>query len=301
MRLRRLIQTRDLTKLYGETIGIYSLYLDVAEGETFGLLGYDGSGKTTVIRLLLGLIRPTRGEADVLGYDTLQESFQIRQLSGCIPGGFNFYGELTGEDFLKACAAMRKNGSSRRAELVERLRIDTSMHFDDCSIVDRQKLALIQALMHDPPLLILDNPTVGLDHLSKETVIKLLMEEHDRGKTILLSTNSPAEVARLCDRVGLLQNGKLKQVEDMAEIKDRLGRRIRVTFREDVDLEDIITEDVRVVSHQGREWVLSVRREMGGLIRRMGQHPVVDVTYLEGTVEQTLIQMLDDEPQPMLL
>ena len=301
MRLRQLIQIRALTKLYGETIGIDSLYLDVAEGETFGLLGYDGSGKTTIIRLLLGLIRPTHGDADVLGFDTLKESYLIRQHSGCIPGGFNFYGGLTGEDFLNMCAKMRKNGSERRAELVDRLQVDTSTHFDDYSIVNRQKLALVQALMHDPPLLILDNPMVGLDHLSKETFTEIFMEERDRGKTILLSTNSPTEVARMCDKVGLLREGEMLQVKDMAEIKDLLGRRIRVTFREEVDLEDIITEDVRVVSHHGREWVLAVRREMGGLIKRMGRHQVADVVYVEDAVEQALIEMLNDEPQPMLL
>ena len=301
MRLTQLIQTRSLTKLYGETIGIDSLYLDVTEGETFGLLGYDGSGKTTVIHLLLGLIRPTDGNADVLGFDTLKDSYLIRQHSGCFPGGFNFHGGLTGDDFLNMCAKMRKNGAGRRAELVDRLGVDTSTHFDGYSIADRRKLAMVQALMHDPPLLILDNPMVGLDHLSTDAFAELLMEERNRGKTILLSTNSPAEVVRLCDRVGVLREGELIQIEDMAEIKDRLGRRIRITFREEVDLEDIITEDVRVVSHRGREWVLAVRREMGGLIKRIAQHRVADAVYLEDTVEQALVEMLKGEPQPMLL
>ncbi len=301
MRPRQLIQTRALTKLYGETIGIDSLYLDVAEGETFGLFGYDGAGKTTIISLLLGLIQPTYGEADVLGFDTLKDSYLIRSHSGCIPGNFNFYGGLTGEDFLNMCAKTRNKGSERRTELVERLGVDTSTHFDAYASGDRQKLALVQALMHDPPLLILDNPLGGLDHPSREAFTEILMEERNRGKTILLSTNSPAEIVRLCDRVGLLREGELIEAKAMDELKDLLGRRVRITFREKVDLEDIITEDVRFVSHDGLEWVLAVRREMGSLIRRIGQRRVADVVYLDDAVEQALIEMLKGEPQPMLL
>ena len=271
MRRKRVIRTWDLTKYYGKVTGIEALYIEVVEGETFGLLGLSGSGKSTAIQLFLGLIWSSRGRAEVLGLDTRRESYQIRQQSGCVPGSFNFYGEATGREFLDLCAKARGDHTGRRRELLERLDVDPGRKFGTISRSERQKLSFVQALMHDPVLLFLDNPSAGLDSPSQETISQLLAEEKNRGKTLLLSTDSPTEVTRLCDRVGIVQKGYLKHVQDMAEIKKELGRRIRVTFREDVDLEDIITEDLSVIHHQGREWILAVRGNMGGVIRRMGQ------------------------------
>ncbi|MFQ5933219.1 MAG: ABC transporter ATP-binding protein [Dehalococcoidia bacterium] len=300
MRRKRLIHTWDLTKYYGQATGVESLYMEVAEGETFGLLGLDGSGKSTTIRLLLGLTRPTRGQAEVLGFDIQRHSYQVRSLTGCVPGNFTFYGELTGTEFLGLCSQIRGNQAERRSELEERLDLDSSLKFQDYSIVDRQKIALIQALMHDPPLVILDDPTIGLDHLSKEAFYEIIAEERARGKTILLSTKSPPEIARLCDRVAILKGGYLERTEDVVEMRNRLGRKVRVTFRHHIDLEDIITEDVSVVSHREGEWVLAVRHEMGSLIQRLGQYSVKDVVYLEGAVEEALTEMLEGGPRVLV-
>ncbi|MFQ5872524.1 MAG: ABC transporter ATP-binding protein [Dehalococcoidia bacterium] len=295
MRRRRLIYTQDLTKYYGKVVGIESLFLEVAEGESFGLLGLDGSGKTTAVQLLLGLVRPTRGQGEVMGFNIAKHSHQIRRLAGCMPGGFSFYEDLTGDEFLALCSRLRRNQAHRRSELVEKLELDPGRKFLDYSLVDKRKIALVQALMHDPQLLILDNPTIGLDHLSKETVYEMLMEERAKGKTLILSTNSPSEITRLCDRVGILRAGYLAQTQDVAELRNRLGRRVQVTFHQDVDLEDIITEDVSVISHEGRQWVLAVRHEMGSLIKRIAEYSVADVKYLEGTMEEALIGMLRSE------
>ena len=298
MRRNQAIRTWDLTKYYGKVVGIESMYADVLEGETFGLLGLSGSGKSTIIQLLMGLKKPTRGNAELLELNVRTQSYEIRKLAGCTLGNFAFYGDLTGGQFLSLCDRFKKKQGSRRHELVQRLEVDLGRKFKDYSLDDRQKLALIQALMHDPPLLLLDDPTTGLDPLSKEIFYHILTEEKSRGKTILLSTNSPTEVAKFCERVGIVKDGHLRHIQDMDDLKNDVGRRLRIVFREDVDLEDMITEDIFVVSHNGREWVLAVRGHMGSFVKRIGAFNIGDVFYVEGAAEEALTEMFREQLEP---
>lgn len=294
-RRERVIRTWDLTKYYGSQIGLESLYLEVAEGETFGLLGLSGSGKSTAIHLFIGLKRPTRGRAEVLGYDPLTHSYEIRQRSGCLLSNSNFHRELTGREFLKLCAGIRGVRKEQWQGLVDDMGLYPDQKIEQYSRSERQRIAFVQALMHDPPLLFLDDFTIGLDSPSKEVIYQLLEREKSKGKTIVLSTDSPEDVIRLCDRVGILLNGNLKYIQDMQELENRVGRRIRVTFREDVPLEDFIADDVSVISHKDREWVVAVKGDMGSLVKRLGQCSVRDVVYLEDAVEEALSGLFRDQ------
>ncbi len=298
MRRDEAIRTWDLTKYYGKVVGIESMYADVLEGETFGLLGLSGSGKSTIIQLLVGLKKLSRGNADILDLNVRTQSHEIRKSVGCALGDFSFYDDFTGDQFLNLCSRLKGKQGSRRHELVQRLEVDPERKFRNYSLDDRQKLALIQALMHDPPLLLLDDPTTGLDPLSKDIFYHILAEEKAKGKTILLSTNSPTEVTRFCERVGIVKDGHLRDTQNMDDLKNEVGRRLRVIFREDVDLEDIITEDLSVVSHHGREWVLAVRGHMGSFVKRISAFNIGDVFFLEGSVEEALTELFQDQSEP---
>ena len=225
------ILLEKLTKSYGKDRGVADLDLEVEPGCVFGFLGPNGAGKTTTIRVLLDLIRPTSGRALVFGLDSRRESMAIRRRSGYLPGELSLYGRLTGEETLRYFADLRGGvdpGSTRA--LCERLDFDTAKKVADLSTGNRRKLGLIQALMHRPELLILDEPTAGLDPLVQHEFYHLVEEAREAGQTTFLSSHNLPEVQRVCDRVAFVREGELVAVEDVAALTGRAVREVEVTF-----------------------------------------------------------------------
>jgi len=225
------ILLETLTKSYGKNRGVADLELEVEPGCVFGFLGPNGAGKTTTIRVLLDLIRPTSGRALVFGLDSRRESMAIRRRSGYLPGELSLYGRLTGDETLRYFANLRGvvDPSSRRA-LCERLDFDTAKKVADLSTGNKRKLGLIQALMHRPELLILDEPTAGLDPLVQHEFYHLIEEARESGQTVFLSSHNLPEVQRVCDRVAFVREGELVAVEDVGALTGRAVREVEVTF-----------------------------------------------------------------------
>ena len=220
-----------MTKRYGKSRGVADLELEVELGCVFGFLGPNGAGKTTTIRVLLDLIRPTSGRALVFGLDSRRESMAIRRRSGYLPGELSLYGRLTGDETLRYFANLRGGvdpGSVRA--LCERLDFDAGKKVADLSTGNRRKLGLIQALMHRPELLILDEPTAGLDPLVRHELYHLVEEAKEAGQTVFLSSHDLPEVQRVCDRVAFVREGELVALEDVAALTGRAVREIEVTF-----------------------------------------------------------------------
>jgi beta-exotoxin I transport system ATP-binding protein len=232
------IRTRDLTKYYGRRRrdrGVDGLDLEVRAGEVFGFLGPNGAGKTTTIRLLLDLLRPTRGTAEVMGLDTQRRSRDVRRLVGYLPGDLTFDPTLSGArviDFLGALSG----GVDRTylTSLVERLDVALDRRIGELSKGNRQKLGIVQAFMHRPPLLLLDEPTAGLDPLVQEEFGRLVRETTAAGQTVFLSSHILSEVQRLADRVGVIREGSLVAVDDVAALVDRAPRHVEITFADAV-------------------------------------------------------------------
>jgi len=225
------ILLETMTKRYGKSRGVADLELEVEAGCVFGFLGPNGAGKTTTIRVLLDLIRPTRGRALVFGLDSRRESIAIRRRSGYLPGELSLYGRLTGDETLRYFANLRGGvdpGSVRA--LCERLDFDAGKKVADLSTGNRRKLGLIQALMHRPELLILDEPTAGLDPLVQHELYHLVEEAREAGQTVFLSSHNLPEVQRVCDRVAFVREGGLVAVEDVAALTGRAVRELEVTF-----------------------------------------------------------------------
>lgn len=226
------VRTTGLTKIYARhQEGIVDLDLEVRPGEVFGFLGPNGAGKTTTLRLLLDLIRPTRGRAEVLGRDPRRDGVQVRRRVGYLPGDLALYENLTGGELLHYLAHLRGMPDRVYAgELAERLDLDLTRHIHDLSRGNKQKVGVVQALMHRPELVILDEPTSGLDPLVQQEFHLLVREAAGEGRTVLLSSHVMSEVERMADRVAILRSGRLAVVEEVAALKARALRRLELDF-----------------------------------------------------------------------
>ncbi|WP_199882068.1 ABC transporter ATP-binding protein [Streptomyces sp. CB03911] len=227
------IEISSLTKRYGRTVGVERLDLTVAAGEVFGFLGPNGAGKTTTLRCLIGLLRPTEGRVRVLGLDPVTDHRRLAPALGYLPGELRLYPELTGQQTLRLLADLQGAPTPRRAELCERLALPESVlgrTVQEYSRGMKQKLGLVQALQHDPALVVLDEPTEGLDPLVQETFFELLAEARAAGRTVLLSSHVLPEVQRTCGRVAIVRDGGLVTVESVAALREARARKIRLAF-----------------------------------------------------------------------
>jgi ABC-2 type transport system ATP-binding protein len=230
------IATSGLSKDYGSGRGLVELDLEVWQGEVFGFLGPNGAGKSTTMRLLLDLIKPTSGSAQLLGLDSVKESLAIRRRVGFLPGDLALYPKLTGRVMLDYLARLRGGVDQRvRTSLVERFNADLDRPVRELSTGSRQKLGLIQAFMHEPELLILDEPISGLDPLVQQSFHALLGEVSAQGRTVFLSSHTLSEVERVTHRVAILRQGRLVVVDSLENLRKVAMQRLEIEFSAPVD------------------------------------------------------------------
>lgn len=233
------IAMNGLSKTYGSgsgaTVALDNLNLTVNRGEIFGYLGPNGAGKTTTIRMLLDLIRPSAGSATIFGMDVRESSVDIHQRIGFLPGELSLWEGRTGNQIINFIASVRgetKGIVKQGAEMSERLQLDTTKRVRDLSSGNKRKLGLVLAMMHAPELLILDEPTGGLDPLVQQTFHEMMDEYRDKGKTVFLSSHILSEVQAICDRVGILRDGELKAVESVERLTQVEFHSVEVAFRD---------------------------------------------------------------------
>ncbi len=223
------IETRELTKYYGKARGIVDLSLLVEEREIFGFIGPNGAGKTTTIRLLLGLIFPTRGEARIFGRDAIKDGPEIRRDIGYLPSEVFYYEGMKVIDLLKYSASFYPGDHSQRLhELAEYMELDLNRKIEDLSYGNKKKVGIVQGLLHSPKLVFLDEPTLGLDPLMQRKFFDLIREENARGVTVFFSSHILGEVQRLCQRVGIIKEGRLIEVSDIRTLQQNNYKRIYV-------------------------------------------------------------------------
>ena len=296
------IETHSLTKYYGKSRGVVGLDLQVRRGEVFGFLGPNGAGKTTTIRLLLNLLQPTSGGAAVLGMDVAAQSLAVRRACGVVSSDSAFYESLSGRAHLALMQSHHNGGEHRGEEVAERLGLDLDRPVKHYSHGNRQKLAIVQAMAHRPQLLILDEPTTGLDPLVQQEFFKLLLEERDRGVTVFFSSHVLSEVDRLCERVGIIRDGVLAATLDVDELHRQQVRRMEVTLSRDAAPEDFALDGVTVIACEGRRAELQVSGSVGALIGRLASLPVEDLVFPEASMEDTFTRFYTgeggDAPRP---
>jgi ABC-2 type transport system ATP-binding protein len=295
------IETDRLTKRYGDARGIEDVSLSVARGEVFGFLGPNGAGKTTTIRTLLDLLHPTSGSARLFGLDSRRDSLAIRARLGNLPGDFACDPRRTGRELVTLFAAVRGlQGLGRAEELAERFHADLDRPVGHLSRGNRQKIGLVQALFHTPELLILDEPTGGLDPLMQEEFHKVVAEERARGTTVLLSSHDLDEVERLCDRVAIIREGRLIAVEHVAELTQRRFRHVTVQFAEPVDDAEIGALDgVRDLETDGCRARFGVDAgALDAVVKAIARHEIVDLELARPSLEEIFLTYYEPEKVP---
>jgi beta-exotoxin I transport system ATP-binding protein len=284
------IETERLTKRYGRARGIEDVSMSVERGEVFGFLGPNGAGKTTTIRTLLDLLHPTSGSARLFGLDSQACSVAIRARLGNLPGEFSYDERLTGREMLELCAAMRGCDLSRAEALAERFRADLSRRLGELSRGNRQKVGLIQALFHDPELLVLDEPTGGLDPLMQEEFLAVVAEERDRGATVFLSSHDLDEVQRVCDRVAIIRDGRLVTVEAVETLRGRADHDVAVRFAEAVDARKLERlPGVTGVRTEGDRLRFHVSGDLDPVVKAIAAHRVSDLEVTRPTLEELFL------------
>ena len=285
------ILTERLTKAYGAHRGITDLDLDVNEGEIFGFLGPNGAGKTTTMRVLLDLIRPTSGRAEVFGIETTKDPVAIHRRLGYLPGEFDLYDRLTGADTIAYFANLRGGvDAGYAAALVERFDLDPSRRFKEYSKGNKQKVGLVVALQHRPDLLILDEPTAGLDPLVQQTFFEVVREARAEGRTVFLSSHIIDEVDRTCDRVAIIREGRLVQVDRIESIRRLAFHHVELTFSAPIAAAIFESIDgVSDVSVDGHVITMRVNGPIGAVIAAAAPHGLVDVVSREPNLEDVFL------------
>ena len=296
------LEAAGLTKRYGHTVGIEDLDLVVERGELFGFLGPNGAGKTTVIRLALGLLRPTAGRIAVMGHDLAQDRAGALGEVGYLPGELGLPRELTGRRLLDALARLHPRPPILREDLLRRFDLpprDLRRRVREYSRGMKQKLGLVAALQHDPPLAILDEPTGGLDPVMQSRLLEFLAERARAGRTVLFSSHVLTEVEDLCDRVAMVRSGRLLLVRTVEEIRRERVRHVEVTFREPVDPARYAAPGVGRVEVVGAVHRFPLRGDPGPLLAALAPLSVADMAIERGRLEDAFLAEYESlEPVP---
>ncbi len=276
------ITLHALSKSYGRVQALRGASFDVQPGEIFGFLGPNGSGKTTTIRLLLDLIRPSSGHAEIFGMDCRRRSREVRAGVGYLPGELALYGEMTGRETLDLLLRLSTSAreTSLRDELLERLAFphdDLRRRVREYSTGMRRKLGIVQAMQHDPPLLILDEPTEGLDPLMQEAFYAIIADARARGTTIFMSSHILSEVDRTCDRLALLRGGEVVLVATVADVRKLAPRLVRIAFDADVPAPPVLPETFEIDEVAPRLWRVRASGELRELMRAASAHAIRDL------------------------
>lgn len=277
-----------LTKDYGAKNGLFDCNLTIHQGEIFGLIGPNGAGKSTLIKLLMDLIKPTSGSAQIFGKDTQVDSLQLKKDIGYLPGELMQFPNVTAEYILKLLMNLREiDNKSMLYEVSERLQLDVSRRFQDLSHGNKQKVGLVQAFMHEPEILILDEPTLGLDPLIQRELQQMIEDFVKRGKTVILSSHVLSEVESICHRIALINGGRIVRVGTLDELRSSRIHKVTALIKGKVPQKDLL------VSHHAEEVILDgellsfqVRGSIDPVLKTLAEYQVVEIDSRELSLEE---------------
>ena len=290
------IELKNLTKDYGAGKGIFDLNLSIEKGEMIGFVGTNGSGKTTTIRNIMGFIKPTNGEALVNGLNSWEHASEILKDIGYVPGEIAFPDLKTGIDFLRCQAEfLGLTDMSYANELIERLQLDPRANLRRMSKGMKQKTALVAAIMNDAPIIILDEPTTGLDPLMRVTFLDIIKKEHQKGKTIFMSSHSFEEIESTCDRVVLINDGHIVDVCKMSDIKHRQIKDFKIEFNNKNDYESFKQENFQIIRTQPQYNQVTIKikaMDTANLLKVLKNYDVKFISEIPYTLENHFKEVL---------
>lgn len=285
-----IIDIKHLTKYYGKARGILDVSLEVEEGEIFGFIGPNGAGKSTTIRTLLSLIYPTSGSATIFGKDCITHSAEIKKEIGYLPSEVFYYDYMRAIDLLNYSASFyRKDCHKRIKELASLLDLDVSRKIDDLSYGNRKKVGIIQGLLHSPKLIILDEPTGGLDPLIQQKFFELLREENKRGCTILFSSHILGEVQKLCKRVAIIKEGRIIQLQDISALTENTYKRIKVDTKSPVATDFFSLEGVTNLAQEGNSISFIYRGNLNPILKKLSLLTIQNIVIEDPSLEEIFL------------
>ncbi len=287
------IEINNLSKYYGKARGIVDVTLNVEEGEIFGFIGPNGAGKSTTIRLLLSLIYPSGGSAKVFGKDVFQFGPEIRQEIGYLPSEIFYYDRMKVNELLNYSASFYKKDCSQRIkELAGIMELDLHRRIDDLSYGNKKKVGIVQGLLHSPKLIILDEPTAGLDPLMQQRFFDLIQEENKKGATVFFSSHILGEVQRLCNRVAIIREGEIVTIEDIKTLQKNNYKKIRITAA-GLDQAKFGLNGVTNLQQVDGELSFFFKGDINEVTRLISAQSVSDVLIEEPTLEEIFIHYYD--------
>ncbi len=285
---KTILEIQNLTKYYGKILGVENLSLKLEEGEIFGFIGPNGAGKSTTIRSIMNLINKTSGRVLVENKEFNKDDTDIKEKIGYLPSEIHLYDDLTVKEMLDYHESFyKKNIHKRRIELVKRLELDEKKKIEDLSLGNLKKLGIVLAFMHNPKILILDEPTSGLDPIMQNVFYDLLKEEKEKGNTIFYSTHILNEVSKICDRVGIIRNGKLIKVEKIEELSKKNLTFVTITSNE---IKDIVNDlKVNVILKEANTIKFGNNLSHNELIKKLSKYNIEKILIEEATLEDMFL------------
>jgi ABC-2 type transport system ATP-binding protein len=285
------IETHDLSVYYGRHRGILDVDLCVEQGEVFGFLGPNGAGKTTTQRVLMDIIRPTAGEASIFGLDCKKEGVTARERVGYLPGELALYDSMKVRRFFKMYASLQKGNSEPGywQTLSDRLELDTGRRIGQLSRGNKQKVGVVTAFMNKPDLLILDEPTTGLDPLIQQTVMELVREANRAGATVFFSSHILPEVQAVCDRVGIIREGQLVATERVEDLMTQHFKRVRFCFATTPPDDAFTDEGIMVMARDGQGITLEIRQDLPQVMEAAASYGITDIETIDVSLEEIFL------------
>ncbi|ALC92187.1 ABC transporter [Bacillus sp. FJAT-18017] len=290
------IEINSLNKSYGKSRGIIDVSFNVMEGEIFGFIGPNGSGKSTTIRTLLSLIYPDSGSAAIFGKDCIKFAPEIAKDIGYLPSEVFYYDKMKVIDLLKYSASFyKKDCRNRIEELATIMDLDLKKRIDDLSFGNRKKVGIVQALLHEPKLIILDEPTSGLDPLMQQKFFDLLHEENKKGATIFLSSHILSEVQKLCSRVAIIKEGQIVKVEKISDLTENSYKKFKLEVKGEVSADHFAMEGVSNLSIEGKTISFLYRGNINSIMRKISEIDLANAWIEEPNLEEIFMHYYEKE------
>ena len=287
------VEIKHLKKMYGKSVGVKDVTFNVKEGEIFGFIGPNGAGKSTTIRTMLGLIKASEGYTAIFGADGYKNEVEARENAGYLPGEVFMYPNMKVKEILEFSANLRGGrGLDRIDELATRFELKLNKKFKELSLGNKKKVGIVNAIMSNPKLIILDEPTTGLDPLMQQTFFEVINEENKKGATVLLSSHILTEVQRLCDRVAVIKDGKIIAIEEMKNLKDKYLK--EVSFETDKsEVGEINLSGVSNLKKEGKLYSFNYNGNMRALIDYLNKLDIVNLNIVDGDLEKIFLHFYE--------
>ncbi len=290
------IEIKNLTKNYGKARGIADVSFNVQEGEVFGFIGPNGAGKSTTIRTLLALIYPTGGSATIFGMDCVKKAPEIAKEIGYLPSEVFYYDKMKVIDILKYSSSFYKKDCSKRIkELAEIMDLDLKKRVDDLSFGNKKKVGIVQALLHEPKLIILDEPTSGLDPLMQQKFFELLEEENKKGATILMSSHVLSEVQRMCSRVAIIKEGRIIKLEKMSNLTENNYKKFKLELKTSIELNHFNIQGVNNLEQKGTILSFLFKGNINIILKKISEIQLKNVWIEEPNLEEIFMHYYEKE------